>query len=111
MISTSEWCQSCREQVQQTDHALLDHLVGSGEQVGWHCYAQSLGGFQIDDQLEASAMPQKQKTAASAEHGLDVTSLGGRPGAFGSSKAYLPLVFVLASSRFRAAAARLGFVF
>jgi len=30
----------------------FDHLVGAGEQRGWHGYAERLGSINIDEQLE-----------------------------------------------------------
>jgi hypothetical protein len=40
------------EQVQQTEQALLDHLIGEREQRWRHVQAERLSGFKIDYQFE-----------------------------------------------------------
>jgi hypothetical protein len=32
--------------------SLFDHLVGAGEQRGWHLEAERVGGLEVDHQLE-----------------------------------------------------------
>src|SRR5204863_4648478 len=38
----------------------LDHVVGAGKQRRWHGQAQSLGGLEVDDQLELSRLHNRQ---------------------------------------------------
>ena len=40
------------EQVQQTEQALLDHLIGANEQSGWHSQAERPSGLEVDNQLD-----------------------------------------------------------
>jgi hypothetical protein len=40
------------EQVQQNEQELLDHLVGGGEQRGWHRETEHPGCWKINHQLE-----------------------------------------------------------
>ena len=47
----SALCQKRTHAVQQTNIAILDHLVGEGEQRLRHCQTERLGGFEIDRQL------------------------------------------------------------
>src|SRR5437762_3273429 len=39
---------------------LLDHLVGAGDQHGRHLEAKRLGGLEIDDELEAGGLLDRQ---------------------------------------------------
>ena len=39
---------------------LLDHLVGAAEQCEWHSQAESLGGLEIDDQLNFCGLLYRQ---------------------------------------------------
>src|SRR5262249_22257258 len=58
----SEVKRTCRSEALMTgfdpladiSQPLLDHLVGAGEQRGWHVEAERLGGLEIHDELEFS---------------------------------------------------------
>src|SRR5262249_1361447 len=47
------------EQPQQSN-PLFDHLVGAGEQRGWHLEAERLGGIEIDHELELGQLDDRQ---------------------------------------------------
>src|SRR5262245_8726633 len=51
---------SCREQVQQRKPALLDHLVGAGEQGRRHGEAEQFRRLQVDSELELGRLRHRQ---------------------------------------------------
>jgi hypothetical protein len=46
--ATNEVQGQSRHFAPQQDIHLLDHLVGAGEQRGWHREAEGFGGFDVD---------------------------------------------------------------
>src|SRR5215475_12270652 len=68
---------SCREQAQQCARGLaglLDHVVGSREQRGWHCDAESLGGLKVDNKLIfGRRLDWKVRWLLTLENAIDVT--------------------------------------
>ena|SRR5260370_12361825 len=50
----------CQLALQQTAGRLLDHLVGAGEQQGWHFEAEGFSRLQVDDELEPDRLDDRQ---------------------------------------------------
>ena len=56
-------CQEGTHAAQQTTQlvaSLFDHLIGAGEQCGWHGEAERLCGLEIDDQLDFRGLLDRQ---------------------------------------------------
>src|SRR5262249_60647150 len=47
---------TCGREHSQQDARLFDHLIGEGEQRGWHSETEYPGGLRVDDQLELAGL-------------------------------------------------------